>query len=326
MATKNLDVRFVFRSISMVELMTIMESDGLWEKYGVDVRLLDFSDDATRDEERLFSGDIDFIFGDHVSPYKRIVEGHPMVCLGQTVNYENLWVATTQEITSLSMLTGKRVVGNPLWTNDRHIGHNEGTRVLFLSMHGVDIDQVDWVGGSIRPGEAPRGPNAPPPLAPIEAVRDGQADACFIGPRRAGAAREAGLRVHEFPPFPMIKNMTLTSMLPSLLKDSELARRVIHVMTEATEFFIANREETLDMLRDPVQELPSGHLDRLASRYDERAAEYEPTLFPNPQGIVNVHRLSTMLYPEVTRMNPLELWDLRLLHEVRQERQQRAAS
>ncbi len=134
------------------------------------------------------------------------------------------------------------------------------------------------------------------------------------------------MRVHEFPPFPMIKNMTLTSMLPRVLKDSELARRVIHVMTEAAEFFIANREETLSMLRDPVVPLPDRHVERLASRYDERAAEYEPSLFPNPQGIVNVHRLSTMLYPEVEHMNPLELWDLRLLHEVRMERQQRAAS
>ena len=63
----------------------------------------------------------------------------------------------------------------------------------------------------------------------------------------------------------------------------------------------------------------------MASRYDQRAAEYEPTLFPNPQGIVNVHRLSTMLYPEVTQMNPLALWDLRLLNEVRMERQAAAS-
>ena len=67
-------------------------------------------------------------------------------------------------------------------------------------------------------------------------------------------------------------------------------------------------------------------MDRLASRYDERAGEYEPTLFPNPQGIVNVHRLSCMLYPEVRQMNPLQLWDLRLLHEVRAERAAIAAS
>lgn len=320
MATKKMDVRFVFRSISMVELLTIMEREGLWENHGVDVQLLEFSDDATRDEERLFSGDIDFILGDHVSPYKRIVEGHPMVCLAQTVNYENLWLATTQEITSLPMLTGKRVAGNPLWTNGRHIGHNEGTKVLFLSMHGVDISQVDWVEGKSRD------PSAPEVRDPLAVLRDGLADACFIQPRRAAAALEAGMRVHEFPPFPMIKNMTLTSMMPRVLKDSELARRVIHVMTEAAEFFIANREETLSMLRDPVVPLPDRHVERLASRYDERASEYEPTLFPNPQGIVNVHRLSTMLYPEVEHMNPLELWDLRLLHEVRMERQQRAAS
>ena len=320
MATKKLDLRFTFRSPSMIELMTIMESGGIWEKYGVDVRLLEFSVDATSDEERLFSGDIDFILGDHVSPYRRIAEGHPMICLGQTVNDENLWVVTTQEITSLPMLTGRRVMGSPLWDNGHHIAHNAGTRVLFLSMHGVDIDQVDWVKGESR------GRLAPERGAPFDPVLEGKAEACLISPRHGDRAREAGLRVFEFPPFPMIKNMTLTSMLPNVLKDSDLARRVIHVMTEATEFFATNREETLGMLRDPVSPLPDGHLDRLASRYDERIAEYEPTLFPNPQGIINVHRLSGMLYPEVKQMNPLALWDLRLLHEVRAERAQLAAS
>ena len=320
MATKPLDVRFVFRSISMVELLTIMERAGLWEKHGVDVRLLDKSSDPEACEERLFSGDVDFILGNHVTPYKRIAEGHPMVCLAQTVNYDDLWLATTQEITSLAMLTGRRVVGDPLWGADGSpVAHSPGTRVLFLSMHGVDISQVDWVGGRSQD------PAAPARRAPLEAVRDGLADACFIESRRGEAAREAGLRVHEFPPFPMIHNMTLTGLLPPVLEDSERARRIVRVLMEATEFFISNREETLSMLRDPVYPLPDGYVDRVASRYDERIAEYEPTLFPDPQAILNIHRLSGMLYPDVRQVNPLALWDLRLLHEVRLERQQRTA-
>ena len=80
------------------------------------------------------------------------------------------------------------------------------------------------------------------------------------------------------------------------------------------------------MLRSPVYPLPEGYVDRVASRYDERVAEYEPTLFPNPEAIVNIHRLSSMLYPGVEQLNPLALWDLRLLHETRLERQQRASS
>ncbi len=319
MVTKPLDVRLVFRSISMVELLTIMEREGLWEKHGLDVRSLDQSNDAAACEERLFAGDVDFILGNHVSPYKRIAEGHPMVCLAQTVNYDNLWLATTQEITSLPMLTGRRVVGDPLWGPDGSpVAHAPGTRLLFLSMHGVDIAQVDWVEGRSR------GPSAPARRGPLEAVLDGAAEACFIQPRRAAAAKEAGLRVHEFPPFPMIHNMTLTGMMPAVLRDSEKARQIVHVLTEATEFFCSNREETLSMLRDPVAPLPEGYVERVASRYDERVAEYEPTLFPNPESIVNIHRLSSMLYPEVEQVNPLQLWVLRLLHVARSERRRRA--
>ena len=313
MATKTVGVRLVFRSDSMVDLLTVMEGHGLWEKHGVDVRLLDQSHDAEACEERLFSGDVDFIFGNHVSPYKRIAEGHPIVCLAQTVSVENLWLATREEITSLPLLTGKRVVGEPLWDSDgRHISHSPGTRLLFLSLNGVDINQVTWVEGSSGSRS-------------LEPVLEGRADACFIRPRLAADARAASLRVHEFPPFPMIRNMTLTGTLPAILKNSDLASRIIHVMMDATEFFIENREETLDLLRNPVEPMPEGYVDRIAERYDEIADGYEPTLFPHPEAIANVHRLSSMLYPEVEQVNPLELWDLRLLREIGLERKQRAS-
>ena len=311
MATKTVGVRFVYRSVAMVELVTVMEA--FWEKHGVDVRSMDQSNDAEACEERLFAGDVDFILGNHVSPYRQLQRGNPMVCLAQTVNFENLWLATSEEITSLPMLTGRHVVGEPLWDPDgRHVSHSPGTRLLFLSLNGVDTSQVSWVkGGS--------GSHL------LETVREGKADACFIRPRLAEEARAAGLRVHEFPPFPMIHNMTLTCMLPRILKDSDAAKRMIRVMMDATQFFISNREETLGLLRNPVQEMPEGYADRIAERYDEIAEGYEPTLFPRAEAIVNVHRLSSMLYPEVEQVNPLELWDVRLLREIALEQKQRAS-
>ena len=193
-----------------------------------------------------------------------------------------------------------------------HVLHSPGTRLLFLSLNGVDTSRVTWVKGASGSRS-------------LDPVREGRADACFIRPRLAAEARAAGLRVHELPPFPMIHNMTLTGMLPRIVKDDDMARRIIHVMMEATEFFIANREETLDLLRNPVEPMPEGYVDRIADRYDEIADGYEPTLFPHPEAVANVHRLSSMLYPEVEQVNPLELWDLRLLREIGLERRQRAS-
>ncbi len=314
MPAETVSLRFVFRAIAMVELLTIMEHEKLWEKHGVNVQF-DFSKGPLECEERLFSGDVDFILGNHVTPYMRLAQGYPMVCLAQSVNYDHLWLATRPETTELPTLTGGCIVGRPLIRPDGAFnGHDTLTRGLFLRMQGVDIFKLTWLDGLGRGSSAA-----------FDAVLNRDADACFVNPRGADAAREAGLTIHEFPPFPMIHNLTLTSMLPWVQREPETAKRVIRVIMDATDYFVANREETLDMLRNPVHPLPEGYADDLAERYDERIEEYSRTLFPEPEAIVNVHRLSTMVYPEAERVNPLELWDLRLLREVHLERKQSTA-
>ena len=91
-------------------------------------------------------------------------------------------------------------------------------------------------------------------------------------------------------------------------------------MLDAAEFFVNNPEETVEMLRDPISPFPERDMERLEKQYDERVAEYDISLYPHAQSIVNVHRLAAMAYPEVKSMNPLELWDLRPLREVYMER------
>ena len=312
MATKNIPVRFIFRSPPMIEVLTIMERKGLWERYGLDVRRGEFLNDARGSEEMLFAGELDLIFGNHLTPYWRILNGYPMVCLAQTINDWHSWIATSADIETVADLAGKRIVGRALFASDGHIGHENGNRLLQLELLGVDTDQVDWV-------EQGRGED------PIEAVRDGSADGCFVSPRRGDAASAAGLRVHELPPMPMIHNMTLTTMLPRIQKQPEFAHRIINAMLDAAEFFVNNPGETIELLHNPISPFPERDMERLETRYDERAAEYDISLYPHAESIVNVHRLASMAYPEVKSVNPLELWDLRPLREVHLERAKQRA-
>ena len=312
MAEKSIPVRFIFRSPPMIEMLTIMERKGLWEKYGLDVRRCEFLNDARGSEEMLFADELDLIFGNHLTPYWRIVNGYPMVCLAQTINDWHTWIATSPDIETVADLQGKRIIGRSLFAADGHIGHDNGNKLVQLEILGVDTEQVDWVD--------PKSVEDP-----VEAVRDGLADGIFLDPRRGDAARAEGLRVHELPPMPMIHNMTFTTMLPRIQKQPEFAHRIINVMLDAAEFFVNDPGETLELLRNPISPFPERDMERLEKRYDERAAEYDISLYPHADSIVNVHRLASMAYPEVKSVNPLELWDLRPLREVRLERAKQKA-
>ena len=304
MAEKNIPIRFTFRSPPMIEMLTIMERKGFWEKYGIDVRRCEFLNDARGSEELLFADEIDLIFGNHLTPYWRIYNGYPMVCLAQTINDWHTWIATSPDIETVADLQGKRIIGRQLFADDGHIGHENGNKLVQLEILGVDTEQVDWVDpASVED--------------PIEAVRDGLADGIFLRPGRAGdTARAEGLHVFELPPMPMIHNMTFTTMLPRIQTQPEFAHKIINAMLDAAEFFVDNPAETIELLHDPVSPYPERDMERLEKRFEDRAAEYDISLWPHASSIVNVHRLAAMCYPEIKSMNPLELWDLRPLREV----------
>jgi ABC-type nitrate/sulfonate/bicarbonate transport system substrate-binding protein len=288
----------------MIALLSIMSGARLWEQEGIDVRDFEFTDDPLGAEELLVGGEIDFIFGNHVSPYMRLAHGYPLVCLAQTENWEHIWFATAPDITSLSMLQGKRVVSPPLIIeNDEFAGHAFGSRLLALELQGIDTGKLQYV--------RPEAVNSP-----IDAIREGKADVCAISPERAERATKAGLRVHELPPMGMVHSITFTTTMPRILKQPELAERVIRTLARSIYYFRTRREETLALLDNPVMPFAPGRLERLAEEYDEQAAAYEASLYPRAEAILNVHRLSSMAYEESRKVNPMELWNVHPLRQV----------
>jgi len=296
-------VRFIYRSESMVPLLTVMEHADIWKKNGIDVRDYRFGEDPLDAEEQLLDGGIDFIFGNHVSPYMRLANGEPMVCLAQTENWLHRWVATSQEITDLRMLTGKRVVGRPLFLNGKFTGHGDGNHILLLELQGVDTERTEFILPSTV-GNA------------VDAVRDGKAEACFLDPGRGDHATAAGLRVHRLAPMPMVHSITFTSTWPRLNQKDDFSERIMKVLVDSTHFFKTKKEETLELMKNPIGSMRPGQAERLATSYEEHAAEYETKPYPRAEAIVNVHKLACMVYPEAKTVNPLELWDTQTLRAI----------
>ncbi len=297
-------VRFVYRSLSMVPLLTIMERKGIWEKEGIDVRSYRWSEEALEPEEELLDGGIDFIFGNHVTPYMRLAHGHPMVCMAQTENWMHQWVATAPGLTDLKMLANKRVVGLPLFLeNGKFCGHNDGNRILLLELQGVDTRTVEFILPKTVGNQ-------------IEAVRDGKAEACFISPTRGPQAEAAGLVLHKMAPMPMVHSITFTTTIPRLQEQEDFADRLMRVLVDSTHFLKTNKDETIQLLNDPVAPYYEGQLDKFVAHYEEAASEYETKPFPRAEALINVHKLSCMVYPEAKTVNPLELWDTQTLRHL----------
>jgi ABC-type nitrate/sulfonate/bicarbonate transport system substrate-binding protein len=301
---KTTPVRFVYRSESMVPLLTIMDKGGLWEREGIDVKAFAFSDDPIGAEEQLLDGGIDFIFGNHVTPYMRLAQGHQMVCLAQTENWMHQWIATAPHITDLSQLKGKRMFGVPLFgENGKFTGHANGNRILILELAGADTKTMEFLPARSVPNAA-------------EAVRDGKADACWVSPDHPERAQAAGLKIWQLKPLPMVHSITYTTSTERLQQKDGLEERLMKVLVDATHFLKTKKVETLEMMKSPFGPMRDGQMDELLDHYDEVANEYSTKLLPRAEAIINVHKLACMVYPEAKNVNPMELWDVSVLRNM----------
>jgi ABC-type nitrate/sulfonate/bicarbonate transport system substrate-binding protein len=104
----------VYRSGSHLPIWEVLQEAGIWEK--VDLKLVSFDYCAMPPdaEAALFKGDIDFISGDHLTPYGLVAKGKPIVSIASPVNGQNASVATREPINSIQELRGKRIADTPM--------------------------------------------------------------------------------------------------------------------------------------------------------------------------------------------------------------------
>ena len=75
-----MEIRGLFRSHSHLPIWEVMEKAGIWEQNGLKVSF-EFCDSSEAAEKALFGGDVDFVSGNHISPYLLVKRGKPIVCL-----------------------------------------------------------------------------------------------------------------------------------------------------------------------------------------------------------------------------------------------------
>lgn len=289
---------------TMMAWLVAMREAGIWEQAGIDFTW-DWVSDPLEAERALMNGEIHWIFGNHITPYKKVADGKPVVCLAQTLQYSYDYLVSKEPMTGLRDLENRCVAMASL---ESKLGpHPRLNYEIYLKRAGVFRDRIDV----LDVADSDKG------NAILGAVHDGKAEAALVMMPHNALAQSMGLHVLPLPPLPMVMGATLTTYAPYVQKDPELFRRAIKAMAVGLHYFKTRPDDALSVIRRFVAPQLGIKTDaECQSLYSSLAANLPKVPYPTLGGIQNAWEAATFLYPDVKEMNPLQLWDMHFVREL----------
>lgn len=298
---QTMEIRGFFRSHSHLPIWEVMEKAGIWAQVGLKVHF-EFCGSSEAAEKALFGGDVDFVSGNHISPYLLVKRGKPIVCLSSPSNSVNDRLATRSPVKQVSDLRGKKIGDTTLVDSIGGYHHPRGNHMLYVLRGGLKLDEVEWVELSESNDEFK--------AMQLDALKAGKVDAIFVT-GNTDKLEQAGLHVLHLDRLPMINGPTLTSTLTTLEKKPGLAERLVKAQVLGIHFARTRRGETeaiLDGLRRRVPECKNVNY--------RSAAKLLPKPYPDHEAVANAYRLCCLKTPETEEQSPLALWDLHYLRQL----------
>ena len=111
---------------------------GILDQLGLKLTSLEFCDSSSKAEKALNEGSIDFVAGNHISPYAEVARGSSIVCLASPGNSVRDSIASRAPIRSLSDLRGKRIVDTTILDSGGGYLHIRGNHLLHVKRAGLD--------------------------------------------------------------------------------------------------------------------------------------------------------------------------------------------
>lgn len=230
--------------------------------------------------------------------------GAPVVCVATSVTWMNETLLVHPTIRELNDLRGKRFAV-------RGIGPSEVMPAQWLRDQGLGADVTPVV---ISEREVGRWGN-------WKRVVEGDCHGCLVTNLYADEPIAAGLRVLPTEPYGMLGNVTLTTSERLVAERRDDVLNLVRAAFDAQLIFKHDRAATLDVMRqEPMQLMEIPDQQRLERVYDILSAELADEPIPYAEAIANTHRMVLDRYPELATFNPLLMWDLSFVKQVRQER------
>lgn len=302
------ELRAMFRA-GHSEFWEVADKAGILGRMKLSLRYLEGTDDPRVAEAALFSGEIDLICGNHITPYMWVARGKPIVCLASPSNAVRNRVVTREPVTSLAEFKAKglRIADTNLVASHGIASHDRLNHIIDIMRQGYAEDEAEWIEMG-KAGERGAGPQLEEAL--MDAVRTSKADAAFV--RRFGDSTSTkGLHVLDLPELPMVNGPTITTSYEALNNKEGLAERLVRVMVETIHYARMHPEQTqrfLDVKDDRPYTQNGGRLEAITR------SPIKP--YPSGEGILNAYELSRMRYEDAQAANPFALWDMHYLRDL----------
>jgi ABC-type nitrate/sulfonate/bicarbonate transport system substrate-binding protein len=296
-----LEIRGYYRSHSHLPIWEVMDKAGMWDRVGLKVSF-EFCDSSSAAEKALFDGSVDFVSGNHISPYLLVRRGKPIVSLTSPSNSVNDKLVARFPIKQVSELRGKRIGDTTLVDSIGGYHHPRGNHILYVMRGGLRLDEVEFVELTESNKEFQ--------AIQLEVVKSGKVDAIFVT-GNTDKFEQAGLHVLSLDQLPMINGPTLTSTLTTLQKKAGLAERLVKAQVMGIHFARTRRGETEDILEQLRRRVPEAK--NVAYR---SVAKLLPKPYPDHEGVANAYKLCCLKSPETEEVSPMALWDLHYLREL----------
>ena len=298
---KTMEIHGFYRSHSHLPIWEVMDKAGIWERVGLRVTF-EFCDSSSAAEKALFDGSVDFVSGNHISPYLLVRKGKPIVSLTSPSNSVNDKLVARFPIKQVSELRGKRIGDTTLVDSIGGYHHPRGNHILYVMRAGLKLDEVEWVELSESNNEFK--------AMQMDVLKNGKVDAIFVT-GNTEKFEQAGLDALALDRLPMINGPTLTSTLTTLQSKEGLAERLVKAQVMGIHFARARRGETENILEGLRQRVPE------AKNVSYRSvAKLLPKPYPDHEGVANAYKLCCLKSPETEEMSPMALWDLHYLREL----------
>ena len=294
------ELKIIYRSTSHAPFWVVAEKSGVWEQNGLKVNT---SPQLMRERavDALKSGHIDLISGNHHNLYiRRVRNKEDFVHLAQV---GNLWtdnrMVTKDSIRSVRDLKGKKVAIDRM---NSHAGLNVW---LFLRQEGIDPEkrEVELVEAGDSTEKRWQG------------VLSGEYDATFVGVPQDMRAAKAGAKIIPVRAMPMIRGVTLTTLMSFVRKNEDDIRRLIRGVVEAIHFFLTQKDKTKAIMAE-ASHLGLRSEQEVEALYDDWEGYLERKPYPTAEAIANVFELAIQRNPEVDGFNPLIMWNTHYIREL----------